>query len=473
MRVLLANPPSGFSYGALGIIRPPLGLAYIAEILKPHHQVEIVDFNVDKRHWSAFPYGEFDIVGISVDTSRYNSAIDIARSARAQGVKVAMGGPHVSFMDEETLESGVVDYVVRNEGEYSFLSLVDFLSGRIPFEEVRGVSYLDGDRPARTPDAPFIADLDSLPFPARDLLPLHLYKEKMNGRLMTTVVTSRGCPFKCDFCASSRFHGVRWRARSAENILEEVRLLYEDYGYRALAFVDDNFTLDPRRATQIAETITARGWDLVWSAMTRVDTIVNNPDMLKAMARAGFRWSFIGFESGTQEALDAYGKKSLIEDAVGAMEILKQNKVEVTGAFILGAPDETKEMMKETINFAKRLDPRRAQFSILTPYPGSNLYDRAKHRLITRDWSLFSGLHPTMELNRVSIEEMRKIFISAYASFYLRPGKALENAAYMARMAPTIASHLIVDLARKPIRFAPRPIGYAKRYLTQMLRLIS
>ncbi|UCF56092.1 MAG: cobalamin-dependent protein, partial [Deltaproteobacteria bacterium] len=248
MKVLLVSPPMGFSYYSLGIMRPPLGLAYLASVLRDHHQVKMIDFSVQKQDWNNYPYSEFDIVGISVDTARYLISLRIAKLAKIQGAIVVMGGIHVSFLDKDALESGVVDYVVRNEGEYSFLSLVRFLSKEIPFEEVRGVSYLTDGELNRTPDAPFIHDLDSLPFPARELLPLKLYKEKMHGRLTTTLITSRGCPFNCDFCSGSRFFGVRWRARSVENIFEEMQLLHKEYNYRALSFVDDNFTLNPSRA---------------------------------------------------------------------------------------------------------------------------------------------------------------------------------------------------------------------------------
>jgi anaerobic magnesium-protoporphyrin IX monomethyl ester cyclase len=369
MRILLVNPPTGFSYYSIGIRRPPLGLAYIASLLRCHHQVKIVDFNVEKKDWNKYPYSEFDIVGISVDTVRFPISLRIAKLAKNQGAIVVMGGPHVSFLDKDALESEVVDYVVRNEGEYSFLSLVKFLSKEIILEEVRGVSYLTNGKLSRTPDAPFIYDLDSLPFPARELLPLQLYGEKMNGRLTTTLVASRDCPFNCDFCSSSQFFGVRWRARSVENIFEEMELLHKEYNYRALSFVEDNFTLNPIRAIELSEKIMKQGWDLIWGAWSRVDTIVNNPGMVRMMARAGLKWTFLGFESGSQEVLNGYGKKALVQDASKAMEILKENDVKVTGSFILGAPNETKDMIKETINFAKWLNPNRAQFSILTPLP--------------------------------------------------------------------------------------------------------
>lgn len=439
MKVLLVNPAAGLSYGVLGVSRPPLGLAYIAAVAGVRHAVEIVDFNVGKNNWKRYPYERFDVVGISADTSRSQTALKIARIAKRKGATVVVGGPHVSFMDEEALTGGA-DYVVRNEGEHTFLALLDALAGEGRLEDLKGVSYLEGGQVVRTPAAPPIADLDALPFPARELLPMKLYTEKMNGRPMTTMVTSRGCPFNCEFCSSSQFMGVGWRARSAESIVDEVDVLYNKYGYRAISFVDDNFTLKPARAIQISEMIIEKGWDLVWAAMSRVDTIVKNPGMIRTMARAGFRWTFIGFESGSQASLDAYGKKAVVGDGLKAMEILRENGVAVTGAFILGAPGETREMMQETIDFAKKLNPRRAQFSILTPYPGSKLYDDVKHRLLTTNWDLYSGLHPIIKMDHLSATQMRLMQLRAYAAFYLRPAKASENLSYIVRVVPSVSS---------------------------------
>jgi anaerobic magnesium-protoporphyrin IX monomethyl ester cyclase len=384
-----------------------------------------------------------------------------------------VGGPHVSFMAEEALATGVIDYVVRNEGEYSFLSLVEFIAKSKPFEEVRGVSYLAGDRVLSTPDAPFINDLDSLPFPARDLLPLDLYRERMNGRLMTTMVTSRGCPFNCDFCSSSEFFGVRWRARSVDNMLEEIDIIYNKHGYRALSFVDDNFTLNPERAIKVSERISANGWDLVWAAMTRVDTVVKHPEMVRAMARAGFSWTFIGFESGSQEMLDSYGKKAGTDDARRAIAILKDNNVRVTGAFILGALNETEEMIESTIEFAKELDPTRAQFSLLTPYPGANLYKRAVDRLLTRDYNLYSGMYPTMQLDHISPERLTRLLISAYSSFYGRPGKAFENGSYICRMLPSITRYLANRLFLDETKSACRACVNAGKQVANLYRILT
>lgn len=473
MKILLVNPPAGFSYRVLGVSRPPLGLAYMASVLRDKYQVRIVDFSVEAGHWSEYTYGDFDVEGISVDTSRCPVSFDIARSAKEQGATVVLGGPHVSFMDDEALATGVVDYVVRNEGEYSFLALVDFLAGSKPLEDLRGISYLEDGKVLRAPDAPFICDLDSLPLPARDLLPMHLYGERMNGRLMTTMVTSRGCPFNCDFCSSSEFFGVRWRARSVENMLQEIDVLHNEHGYRALSFVDDNFTLNPERAIEVSDRISANGWDIVWAAMTRVDTVVKNPEMVRAMARAGFSWTFIGFESGTQETLDAYGKKAAPDDARNAIAILKENNVKVTGAFILGNLDETEEMIMDTIEFAKELDPTRAQFSLLTPYPGAKLYDRVAGRLLTRDWNLFSGMYPTIELDHISPERLTRLLISAYSSFYGRPGKAFENSSYICRMVPSITRYLANRLFVNETKSACRACVNVGKQVANLYRMLT
>jgi anaerobic magnesium-protoporphyrin IX monomethyl ester cyclase len=446
MKILLVSPPAGLSYASIGISRPPLGLAYIAAVARDNHDVQIVDFNVE-QNWKKFPYGEFDVVGISVDTSRYHGSLKIAGRAKAQGAAVVMGGPHVSFMDEEALRSGVVDYVVRNEGEYSFLSLIDYLSGKRRYDEVRGVSHLVNGVCTRTPNAPFIQDLDSMPFPARDLLPLERYREKMNGRPTTTLVTSRGCPFNCHFCSSSQFFGVRWRARSTENVIEEMELLYNKLHYRALSFVEDNFTFSPARAVAISEKIIAKGWDLKWGAWSRVDTIVKHPDMVRTMAKAGFSWTFVGFESGSQEVLDEYGKKAVVEDALRAMKILKQNGVGVTGSFILGAPAETKDMMKKTVRFAKALNPHRVQFTILTPFPGTKLYEGVRNRLLTKDWRHYTGTRPTIRLDHVSSRQMKRQLAGAYFSFYGRLKQTFTTMPLVARLVPSSLNVLTYRLA--------------------------
>jgi anaerobic magnesium-protoporphyrin IX monomethyl ester cyclase len=195
--------------------------------------------------------------------------------------------------------------------------------------------------------------------------------------------------------------------------------------------------------------------------------------MIRTMARAGFSWTFIGFESGSQEALDAYGKKAQVDDAFRAMEILRKNRVQVTGAFILGAPGETKAMMRQTVKFARRLNPRRAQFSILTPYPGSRLYDDVKDRLLTKDWELYSGLHPTIRSDHVSPGQMRRMQAHAYSSFYGRPAKALENLPHIVKVGANLSGHLSLRALATPANLAAYPLLCAWKWFAGVQRPVG
>ena len=422
MKILLINPPTGSIYYLLRLKTPPLGLAYVAAVLKQAgHQVKIIDLNVEPKDYQTLPYSEFDLVGISVDTTRYPVSLKIAEAAKKQKRLVVAGGQHVTFFDSEALSTGLFDFVVRGEGEYTMLDLVKHIEEGNSFQEVKGISFLSNEELIRTPSRPLIQDLDSLPFPARDLLPLQNYTVTLKGRFMTAALTSRGCPFNCDFCSASQFFGRKWRTRSIGNVMEEIKLLYEKYGYRAIAFFDDHFTLNPNRMAEFCEMILNNDWDLYWWAFSRVDSVVKNEELVKLMSRAGLKQVFIGFESGSQEVLDSYGKDLNVDSAFKAMEILKRNKISVWASFVIGALNETKKMIKQTIKFAHRLNPEYIQFGILTPYPGTLLYEKVKNRLLTTNWSKFWAGDPVIKLDKLSPKELKKLFWRAHLSFYGRP----------------------------------------------------
>lgn len=174
------------------------------------------------------------------------------------------------------------------------------------------------------------------------------------------------------------------------------------------------------------EKILQKGWDLEWWAFSRIDTIVKNEKMVEMMSKAGLKQVFIGFESANQETLDGFGKNLEVDTVFKGMEILKKNKIDVWGSFIIGGLDESKKMVKETIRFAKKLNPAYAQFSILTPYPGTRLYDAVKDKLITDNWEIFWGGQPVMSLDKITPKELQRLIIRAYLSFYLRPKKIFQ-----------------------------------------------
>ncbi|MCD6506160.1 radical SAM protein [Candidatus Poribacteria bacterium] len=427
MQVLLLNPPFPSGFRKVGISLPPLGLAYIASVLrKAGHRVRIVDLDVERK-LNLSEVQEFDLVGITSDTSRFNLALAIAMELKKLGKKVVMGGPHVSFMDEEALRSGAVDVIVRGEGEITMLDLIEHFQGGGGLEDVPGISFMRDGILLRNSNRPFIRDLDSIPFPARDLLPLKRYPTRLEERKLTSVITSRGCPFNCSFCASSKLAGIRWRARSPESIVDEVEEIKRRFGIGAVGFVDDNFTLNPKRAIEVCEEILRRNLDVKWWCLSRVDTIVKHEEMVKSMARAGARLVFIGIESASQLILDSYGKKITLEMARKAIEILKKYKIRVWASFIIGYLDETKEMIQNTIKLAKKLGPHFAQFSILTPYPGTELFENVKDKLLHLKWELYDCLHPVLKTTYVTPKELRKYLLKAYASFYLRPSMLVRS----------------------------------------------
>ncbi|MGB2696973.1 MAG: radical SAM protein [Candidatus Zixiibacteriota bacterium] len=424
MRILLINPPAINFYHRVGLRMCPLGLGYVAAVLKgAGYGVKVIDLNVERINYRTYPYQKYDLVGISVDTTRYPISLEIAEAAKKKGIKVVMGGPHVTFFDLETLLTQNVDYVVRGEGEYIMLELVKHLNNGKSLDEIKGITYRSGDQIIRNPAAPLVQNLDNIPFPARELLPMDRYTNILYGRYSSSMMTSRGCPFNCEFCSCSAFSGMKWRTRSLDNILKEIDLLYNKYGYRAISFLDDNFTLNPKRVIELCETIIKKSWDLFWYAFSRVDTIVKNERMIQLMKKAGLSQVFVGFESGSQEVLDKMGKNVSVEKAYTAMEILKKHGVRVWGSFIIGALNETRQMIKETIKFAKKLNPQLSQFSILTPYPGTRLYEKVKDQLLTSNWESFWGGEPVMKLNKITTQEMKDLIVRAYASYYLRPSK--------------------------------------------------
>lgn len=424
MRVLLINPPSKGIYYRLGLVLPPLGLAYLAELVRRRgHGVDILDLNVDRHALDSLDWTAWDLVGISGDTSRHPAAMAIAQRAKEAGRIVVMGGYHVTFMDEETLKSGVVDYVVRGEGENIFPELVDCLAAGDNPARIWGLSYLVDGRIYRTPAAAPVEDLETLPPPARDLLPMRKYRHShLSGRRLTSMVTSRGCPYNCYFCSSSSFAGRRWRARSAKSIVNEMEQVTKRYDYGAIAFMDDNFTLSPRRVHEVCQEILKRGLDIFWWCFARVDTIVRNERMVEEMARAGAKMVFLGLESASENVLAAYKKGFTTDIAARAVKMLKSYGIRVWGSFIVGGLGETKEAIRQTVEYARWLNPDIAEFSILTPFPGTQLFRQAQaeNRIMTYDWSRFDGGHAVMHTGKLSQREVALETIRAYIRFYGR-----------------------------------------------------
>ncbi len=425
MRVLLVYPGSPDIYRKVGFILPPLGLAYVASVLRENnHDVEILDMKVSEREPV---YSKYDVIGISADAMRYKEGLRIAKSAKGEGLTVIMGGPHPTFLDEDALMNGV-DFVVRGEGEETAPELLDAVKKGISPYKVNGISFLNNGGVHRTPDRTPVKDLDTLPLPSRDILPMNSYRTlEMGKRSITSMITSRGCPYGCTFCASSEFSGYSWRSRKPEKVVDEIEHIINNYGFNAIAFLDDNFTLNPGRVIAICDEIINRGIDIYWWCFSRADILLRNEGMVKRMAEAGARYIFIGFESGRQEFLEGHKKRTKVSDAKDTISLLRRYGIETHASFIIGGIDETKEMAWNTIRFAKELKPEAAQFSILTPYPGTKLFEDVKERIKTYDWDLYDCLHSVLTLDHLTKEDVEKLLRKAYISFYVTPARIIRG----------------------------------------------
>lgn len=424
MKVLLINPSALSMYSLFGLSLPPMGLLYIAAVLERcGHQVLVKDLTIDGVVLNDQELGWADLVGISSDTTRIDRALELARRAKSSDCTVVLGGPHPQFQAEEILATGFVDCIVKGEGEAVVPALLDALEQGQPLQAVPGLLFSHNGTLVETV-APAQVDVEQLPLPARHLLDLQQYRGVVAGRPAAPLISSRGCPGACHFCSSSSFFGRGWRARSAASVLAEIDELYRRYGYRAIAFMDDNFTLDPRRVIQICEGIMQRGYDLKWWNFSRVDSIVKHPEMVAAMATAGASMVYLGIESDNAETLNSLGKCSSLAEVRAAVSLLKQHGIETYGSYIIGNLNERPADVERTVQLAISLDTNIAQFSILTPYPGTVLYQQLKDRIFTRKWKFYDGLHLVFRHPLINRHHLQMLIIRAFIRFYRRSDAA-------------------------------------------------
>ncbi|MEM3498882.1 MAG: radical SAM protein, partial [Conexivisphaerales archaeon] len=287
---------------------------------------------------------------------------------------------------------------------------------------VKGIAYKRYGSMKLNQPRPMIENLDDVPFPARDLVSYERYR--WNGTLEAPIMTTRGCTFHCQYCSSSEMMGRRYRTRSVQNVIDEIREVQEKYHVRDIEFIDDTFTLNMKRASQIMKTIVNEKLDIKLALSSRVNTI--NEDLMQDLKKGGTANMYFGVESGSQRVLDLMQKGIKLEQAISAVNLAKKYKVGVLCSFIIGYPGETPEEMDQTIKFSVKLNSDYAQFSILTPFPGTPIYyDLDKKGLIaTKDWSLYTVLHPLIKYEAFgySANLVTRKLTDAYRVFYLRLG---------------------------------------------------
>ncbi len=369
---------------------PPLGLLYVASsLIGEGYDVAIIDQAAEGLTNRAVAdrvlQTNTELLGISALTSSALRAAEISRLAKEGNpdIQTLMGNVHATFCADRILAKySHVDLCVRGEGEEAIVDVVNALErdGYKQLKRVKGITLRNREgHIVSTEDRPLISDLDALPIPDRSLL-AHDYHIKIGEIALrrgkfTTVVSSRGCPFVCTFCCCHILCNRHWRARSPENIADELELL-ESQGYDHFLFADDSFTVNPRRAVKLAHIIRKRRIQMDWIIEGRVDSA--SREMFQEMVRAGCRLAFFGMESGTQRILDLYKKKTTPRLNRQAAANARAAGVDlIVGSFILGGPSETFREMQITTDFAKHCDIDFAQFNILGLSPGAPLWDEA------------------------------------------------------------------------------------------------
>jgi anaerobic magnesium-protoporphyrin IX monomethyl ester cyclase len=419
LKILLVRPPAyskSLKYPGGPRFGLPTSLLYLAAVLEKE-QIEVkiydalIDFsweNIDKDEignyhigasWSIFGQKVLeqnpDIVGITNSFSDFFSyAIRAAEEIKARDVNIitVVGGPHATSSPESFFfYSDSVDYIVRGEGEISFLQLIKSLIHGNPINKVQGITYKEGKHLISTSRPPFIKNLDDLPFPAYHLVPMERYfdivRESYPSRFMweyhgsereVSLITSRGCPFHCIFCGNFLHMGRRWRYHSVAYILRHMELLISRYGVRHFHLEDDNIALNIRRLKRLLDGVQKKGWNITWDTPNGIRADGLTIEILRKIKGSGCTYLIIGIESGSQKVLDQIIRKKLVlEKVIQTSAYCKRLHLDLHGFFVVGFPGEGQKEIKKTFDFAKNLLWRYdviPHLCLARPLPGTELY---------------------------------------------------------------------------------------------------
>ena len=436
MKVLLVSPTFKEMYKELkGVATdyPTMGLAYVAAVLeKENCEVKIIDMSaldISTQHLLRI-IEKFspNLIGITLTTPLAETVYSMITRIKEQStIPIILGGVHPTSMPDECLQKGA-DIIVKREGEETVKELVHNLKA---LHKVKGISYKKDGKIYHNPDRDFIEDLDKLPFPARHLLPLEKYDFiDAKNRPVGPIMTSRGCPFGCVYC-NKNICGLKFRARTAENVVDEIEEMVKKYGTKEIHIADDVFSLNKERAIKICDEIIRRKLkiSILIANGVRVDSV--DKELLTKMKQAGLYSISFGVESGSQEVLNKIHKSITLEQVRNAFKISKELKLETWGFFMCGLPGDTEKTMQMTIDFAKELDPDVAKFFITIPLPGTLLYNQLvkEGRMRAKDWSDFNFYYkPIYEHPNLDKKTIIAYHKKAFREFYFRPKKLIQQA---------------------------------------------
>ena len=437
VKVLFVEPPNDFWFIMGEYLPPPFGILELAAYLETQNKsvdIHVLDCQAEKVGWKQLEkrIESFhpDIVAPSaLATCNAYFVLRTVEAAKRVDSKITtvVGGQHFTAKARESLETyPEIDIIVRGEGEQTFAELVKTLERKKPLSETKGISFKHRGKIIHTSSRPLIKNLDDLPFPGYHFVEDHM--KKYHFRMMAGAKTgyalveaSRGCPHRCTFCSQWRFWGGIWRAKSPERIADEIEYCYREFGSRFLWLTDDNFGLG-KRTSKLCDEIVSRGIadDVMWFMQARCDDICKHKDILPEMRKAGNLWVLTGLESHSPETLEAFRKGINPSHAREAIDLLKKNDIFAQATLIIGERKDSHESIERLRAFVNDVDPDLAIFMILTPFPGTELYEAAERNGWVEDanWTNYDMVHATMPTENLSRAEVQEELYECYRSFY-------------------------------------------------------
>jgi len=423
---------------------PPLNLMYLAAYLIKHgHEARIIDLYAEEcsERQLLERIRRFDpsLVGFATYTASFDMTAQTAALVKKHfpGIMTVAGGIHASYLPEACLKSGAMDFVVIGEGEATCLELVERLEQGGSVSDVAGIAYRKDGKTVLTGPRPLIEDIDSLPWPAYDLVDFKNYylgiTRAVTSLPAASVLTMRGCPYRCTFCSHHYGYGGKVRRRSPRDVVAEIKKLHDDYGIKEFQFEDPSLTSDPAHVREICRLIQANGLDIYWNCNVRANTA--SEELFREMSAAGCRRALLGVESGSQEMLDRMKKGISLDSVRKTVGLAAKYRMRVNAAFILGTPGETLETARRTYEFAKELDPDYVMFSVYIPSVGGELFETLARQgeldldhVYGADYiTVYSDREPLVEVSSVASPKLLSLMEDYTRGFYLRPRYILKR----------------------------------------------
>lgn len=436
MKVLFVEPPKDVWFVMGEYLPPPFGIiqlaAYLEKALKKV-EIEVLDCNAQKIDWKGLEKrienSKPDIVASSAlatcNTYVVARTLEIAKKVNPEVLTVT-GGQHFTVTAQESLEAyPEIDVIVRGEGEQTLVELVKNADKKPSFHEIKGISFRYKGKIFHNPPRELIKNLDDLPYPG-----YHFVKDVVNkyhfaamagvNAPYALIEGSRGCPHRCTFCTQWRHWFGRWRVKSPKRIAEEMEFCYNNYGSRFIMLTDDNLGAGERIRILAEEILKKDMKDLMWFVQARCDDIIRNEGFLPQLRNSGLRWVLLGVENPRKSTLESFRKNITAEDAKNAVKLLKKNDIFAHTMFIIGERRDTAKSIEGLREFVSELDPDFAIFAILTPFPGTEIFEEAKRNGWIEDfnWSHYDMVHAIMPTETLSRKEIQEELYECYRSFY-------------------------------------------------------